>query len=136
MGAPARDTAHGYIDVISCAWAPGAAAGHQPRTCFDGGGIVQRLFTGVFSKRFAWRRELRFEFSTRRHIHLPPHPLNDGWQCLDVGERRVEVDDAWPERVPPADDGVGDENLARLLDAVEQRVIEAVEVVRHRRLLP
>ena len=35
--------------------------------------------------------------------------------------RRVEIDDARPQHVAVADDGVGDEDLAAALQPIEQR---------------
>src|ERR1700722_6758071 len=61
-------------------------------------------------------------------VQCPAEPRDDPGYRLDVSDTGVEVHDARAQRVAAADDGVRDECLAAALDAMEQALVQRVEM--------
>src|SRR5262245_34936496 len=59
-------------------------------------------------------------------------PRHDFRQLLHIPLRGVEIDDAGAEHVAAVDDRVRDERLAAALNAIEQLLVQAVEIHRDR----
>ena len=54
---------------------------------------------------------------------------HDLWQCLDIRDGCMEVDDAGAQQEAPIQHRVRDEDLAALLESFEQRCIQAVQIL-------